>query len=353
MIVFVADLHLTPTIWADLPNVRDDAYRALQHIITYCKNNHAEALIFGGDIFDKSTPDSLSVTEFHKQLRRLDSSTQIFAIQGQHDRSSPPWFALNHRIVHLDEYKDGTGISLKIDGVTFKLIGFDNTDAETVSERLEGLKDNQCEILVMHQALKQLFSVDDRWNLDEQWIPDFVKLVLLGDLHIAASSGICHYSGSTHMRSMSENPQKSFITVAYADGELQVTRQPIPSRPITVTSITSEDELVELLNQIKDMKMDSLLLTRVDSNLIDAYQRITAVCKEAMVHVRIRDLPIKEVVDQSAQPAPTDIGLEQCVSLVVDREKKPELHAILLRLLASPQAKEELATIRSEFGISG
>ena len=63
-LVFVADLHLAPLTWQDQPDVRGDSYAAWMMVVNYCVNANVDALIIGGDIFDKARPDSESVEAF-------------------------------------------------------------------------------------------------------------------------------------------------------------------------------------------------------------------------------------------------------------------------------------------------
>jgi len=348
MIAFAADLHLSPTIWAELPDMRGDAYNALHQIIDYCLKNKAEALLLGGDIFDKSKPDSLSVRTFKDEIGRLPKKTRKLAIQGQHDRSSPPWFELVPEVSSIDGYDP---ITLNFDGKDHLLYGFDNTHADDVKQKLEALK--ECDILMLHQALKSVMSIEGAWNLDEEWIPDFVKVALLGDLHVEASVGKCHYSGSTHIRSMKENPQKSFISVHHSGKKMTVKRHKIHGRPTSIMTIDSPETLdatVELIET--ELAVDSLMLARVSPDVPEAYKRLGDACRERSVHLRIRDLPVLRDDAKLDKPTEFEVGLEQCLGRVVNREETPELYSFLLRTLRAADAAEELAAVKNEMGIT-
>jgi DNA repair exonuclease SbcCD nuclease subunit len=348
VIVFAADLHLSPTIWVDLPKLRGDSYDAFRQIVDYCLVNKVDALLLGGDIFHRSTPDSESVLVFKHEVTKLrEADIPVLAIQGQHDRSEPPWFKVVSDVCWMNEGY----LPLPIDGTTYTLRAFDNLDAETLSERLENLE--QCDILMMHQAMQEVLSIDGAWNLREDWIPDFVQLVLLGDIHVEAKVGRCYYSGATHLRAMNENPQKSFIVVSSDGGELKVERKPITPREITTMTVGDEEGLIAALGLIEALPADALVLARVAPDVPNSYKKLSDACRERNIHLRIRDLPIAVTEDQDERGTTAmATSLDGAVASIVDREAQPELYQLLVQLLAGPDPDDVLGAIKSKMGIA-
>jgi DNA repair exonuclease SbcCD nuclease subunit len=352
MIVFTADLHLSPTIWADLPDVRGDSYRAFRQICDYCVQHGAEALVLGGDVFNRSTPDSMSVAFFRSCIFNVrESGTRILGIQGQHDRSDPPWFSVVDGVKWLHDVTS----TIPIDGKSCRISGLDNADAASVQKYLQELAVDPPDIVVMHQALRQVFPIEDAWDLDEEWIPKG-PLVLLGDLHFEAQTERCYYSGSTHIRSVSENPQKSFITVHHENGVFDVKRHPLKSREVLMATVGDDDGLKSVLNLVETIQpaeLQPLLIVRVAPDVKDAYAQLADACLKHAVALKIRDLPVTaEAHSDSASGEIANMSLEQCLGSVVDREKQPQLFAMLTRILTASDAKEELAAIKSEMGVT-
>lgn len=358
MIVFAADLHLTPTVWASLPSMRGDAYFGLKQIVDFCIEKEAEALLLGGDVFNTKNPDSLSVKVFQREMNRLIPGCRVIANQGQHDKSTPPWATLCDRVEHHTDKL----VNITIDGTQYELYVLDNSSSDWVKNRLEEIDLLAgCDIVMMHQALRQVISYENAWNLDVDWLPKAVKLVLLGDLHMEVSVGKCHYSGSTHIRAMDENPDKSFISVSRDGDELIVKRHPLETRMTCASTILNEadlDAVIQSLDTLPDTnelpEMRPVVLARVAPDVLEAYTKLSKACSDHSVHLRIRDLVLNADKTKNGAVVSGNASIERCLDMAVDREKNPELHSFLLRLLQSMRGADpsaELATVKKELGI--
>ncbi len=122
MIAFVADMHLTPLTWNDYPGMRGDAYFAWDQIVSWCIDNKPLALILGGDVFNRIRPDAESVIRFQEGISKLqEAGVAVLAIQGQHDRSDPPWTQVSSRVQWIGDGKTraiGAGM-----GTTINIVG--------------------------------------------------------------------------------------------------------------------------------------------------------------------------------------------------------------------------------------
>lgn len=339
--------------------MRGDAYFGLKQIVDFCIEKEAEALLLGGDVFNTKHPDSLSVKVFQRELNRLIPGCRVIANQGQHDKSSPPWTTLCDRVEHHTDKL----VNITVDGQQYELYVLDNSSSDWVKNRLEDLELLcGCDIIMLHQALRQVISYEGAWNLDVEWIPKNVKLVLLGDLHVEAAVGKCYYSGSTHIRAMDENPDKSFISVHSQDGALVVKRHPLETRMTCASTILTEADLEAVIqsletlpdtNELPDMR--PVVLARVAPNVPEAYVKLSKACSDHDVHLRIRDLVLNADKTQTGVVVSDNASIERCLDMAVDREKSPELHSFLLRLLQSLRGADpaaELAAVKKELGIA-
>ena len=358
MIVFAADLHLTPHIWQDMSSLAGDAYNAFKQLVDYCVTNEASALVLGGDIFDKPKPDSMSVATFIDGMTILaQAQVPVFAIQGQHEQADPPWACLSE---HVQCIGDGQLVTIDDGGVAVTLRGFDNGPIETMQQATKKL-DPVSDILVVHQLAKQLVPFEGAWNFDADWAPKGVKLSLGGDYHIRSNAGRMHYPGSTHMRNISEIGDHFILTVTPEFKTVQKGRgkkkteereltgfavEPVKLKTrkvvqLCMSSPDARDQLLPVITPIKpvdgeavDDTLPPLVYLLYDPQVEDALSRVAAVCKEQGYFLRTRTLSGgTEVVE--GVPQLGSVTLEECLAGVVDRNKEPDFFNFVLSLLTS------------------
>ena len=206
-----------------------------------------------GDIFNASRPDSLSVDILRSALEVMEyHKLPVYVIQGQHDRSTPPWpvalGAKNLSYVHKAPFQPIDG------GPVFYGIDQCPVGAE-LQETLNNLP-SQVTGLIMHQLARQVFPLDGAWDFDSAWVPERIKHLYIGDYHVATdfewSGGRAYYSGSTYLCSTSEQVNKSFLHLTVDNGKIVTSRIPLKTR--RYFKLTVEDEqglarVVELLKQ--------------------------------------------------------------------------------------------------------
>lgn len=352
MIVFAADLHLSPTTWASLPDLARDAYRSWEQIVDYCRVNCVDSLVLGGDVFDKPYPSSESVLHYTRGIECLrDNDISVYAIQGQHDRSNPPWMTITPHVRHILPMAKH---DLECDGEFLTVYGHDNAPSEVIKKFLEEIAAvGQCDLLVLHQLLKSAIPLDGVWNLDDDWIPPFVRLVLLGDLHAPVSTGRIHYSGSMHMRRVNETPQKSFLVVRANEGQLTVERVPLATRKVYLLSARDKEGLDAAVATLSEAQLDidpkPLVVAEISPDVPEARARLAEACGDAFFIAR--DLRVAQPQGSSQGLTDGGITLDTCIAEIVDREKDPELHDFLVQILKSNDPSLALAEIRQNFGI--
>src|SRR5690242_13525682 len=91
-----SDWHLERHAWVRYPELAGDAYYGLKQIIDVCVDRQLP-LLAAGDLFDKTFPDSRSVSFAMKQMDRMkDSKLPVFFTQGQHEMAKDnPWLGLH------------------------------------------------------------------------------------------------------------------------------------------------------------------------------------------------------------------------------------------------------------------
>jgi DNA repair exonuclease SbcCD nuclease subunit len=374
MIVHTADLHLTTHIWNDMATLSGDSYRAFQQILDFCVQEHASTLVMGGDIFDRTKPDSLSVATFVDGMQLLaQADVDVLVIQGQHERSDPPWACLSDVVRCIG---DGQLVEIEDEGVKLTLRGFDNAPAESLKQAIKDM-DPVPDILVIHQLAKQMVPFEGSWDFDAKWAPKGVKLILGGDYHIKSNDGKLYYPGSTHMRNTKEFGPHYFMTVRPVTkpvakgkgkrkttelkwaGKFDIAFEQLKSRHTVELRINQDGDVesaITLLTEYTpdeeavDVELPPLVHLTYNPQVEDALSRVTAVCKEKGYFLRTKTtLGGTEVVE--GVPQLGAVTLEECLARVVDRTKEPAFFSFALALLTG-DARTALDAAKAQFDLA-
>lgn len=357
MIVFAADLHLADNVWASMPEVCGDSYRSLEQIVQCAIDNKASWFIIGGDLYDTKTPPPTAVEVFTRAVLRLQAAgVKVGYIQGQHERNDEqPWASVYPYAVRLS---DGNVHELE-PGVI--VTGHDQAPPEVLKAWCQQIPKEANLVLVHQLARGTVPEIEGRqtWDFDPAWIPEHVRLVLMGDFHEPWQTTITHpntqrvtefiYSGSTCMQSVSEPPAKSFLIVGFKNGAFSLQRAPLNTRPFrgfaVLTPNPNDEDIASMIDDVKQMEAGSLVLVRFDPRAENIEQIFTEAHRR--LHFMFKPLAIVDeatgAVDISVLK---EVSLESCLSLVVDREKDAEFYSFLLALLQSKSPKETLETFK-------
>jgi hypothetical protein len=333
---FAADLHIKRQNWATRPDIRGDAYYAFEQIVGWCVANNS-SLVLGGDIFDTAKPASVDIEAFRAGVKRLTAAgCTVFVVQGQHDKSVPPWPVAvvdDVQYVHNKVFEPCSGM---------RVMAFDWTAPEQQGELLRGVPPDVSTV-VLHQLARPAFNLDGSWDFDPTWLPPHVKLLLMGDLHkdIAfgfGTDGRGYYSGSIHMCAIDENPRKSFM---YVENTGEVTRVPLVTRDYMLLGISSEQQCDEVLHQVKTLLDDYKPPADIGGWSV-AQPVVVAEYLASVPHVQAK---FRDVVGDRAGfwPKPVSVRLEEAsTERVVDRSEDaaPDTEACLKRIAGTDAAKE-------------
>jgi DNA repair exonuclease SbcCD nuclease subunit len=160
------------------------------------------------------SPPADAVQCFLAGLERLkQNNIRVYAVQGQHGRSDTPWTAIDPHVVHL------AGQPVR-DLQIVCFTGLDQSTPVDLKRNLENL-DPSVNLLVLHQLCKGTvpdIEGQQTWDLDPEWVPEHVKLVLMGDYHIMWTCTNTKdtqfiYPGSTAVQAIDESDQKYFLVL--------------------------------------------------------------------------------------------------------------------------------------------
>lgn len=347
MFVFAADLHLAPGAWVSMPQLSGDSYRSFNQIIDFCvrAKHECKALVLGGDVFD-AQPPSDAVATFLRGLEFLKKAgIPVLAIQGQHGWAKLPWPSVDPYVTDLNQKL----IELE-PGV--RVFGLDHRPPQELKEALEAVP-KDANVLVLHQMVRGCVpDIEGRqnWDLDPEWIPEQVKLTLLGDFHqpwtkVRSNASEMLYSGSTQMQSVDEPAEKSFVRV---HSDLKWGRIPLATRPFRSYTISSTEMLAEAIASVKELEPDTLVLVRYDATVPNVVKELEAANDQVHLMPRIYMLPAQNSAVEVDLEKLREISLRSCLDLAVKREDDPELHSFVAGLLEAKDPKAFLEGMQTK-----
>lgn len=245
----LGDLHLDHHIWKAHRTITGDAFVGLRSFLNIATELRVPA-VYLGDVFDSTDPDSSLVGIFRNESETFHrAGLPQYFIQGNHDKRPVPWCsAVCPYVTHV-----GNEVPQVIGG---KLVaGFDFASKDEIEHQLADLSASKPapDIVLLHQAVRQALPWEGAWNCDLDWIPDGVRLCLMGDIHqtrefTLRNGGRAWYSGSSHARSVDEMGRK-FCLVVHDD--LSVQPIELEHRSMNRYCATPTSPLSQLLPQIE------------------------------------------------------------------------------------------------------
>lgn len=344
--VFVADTHLYPRVWDSVPEIEGDSYRAFDQVVDYVLRTSAEALVIGGDIFDR-TPTSDAMRYWLTATGKLkDHHIPVYAIQGQHGKTSNgiPWHEVSDgcQDIHakIIEILPGTGL---------KMFSLERMSASLLQAHLAELADPKyadISILVLHQLAKGTvpeIQGAECWDFDPAWVPPQIKLVLMGDLHepreVFSRAARIIYNGSTVLKAISETDEKSFLDV---QEDLSVERIPLVTRIFKRLSIFSPENMRAALKSLDGLPPGSVAYIRYDPRVERVEEMMRAACKVMKLIPMFRTvITVQEAVGTPVE-IPESVTLAGCLGMLVDRGKDPNLFSFSQELLVNESPEEAI-----------
>jgi hypothetical protein len=343
-LLFAADLHMDPLIWRNLPNVLNDSHESWKQIVQQAIERKVEVVILGGDVFDRHPPPE-TVRCFLEGVWELKAyQIPVLAIQGQHGRSHKlAWSSLDPYVTDLNHAVRSIG--------KFHITGIDNLPPNQLKECLANL--NPCvNVLVVHQMIRGMvpsFGGREIWDMDPDWVPNHIKLVLAGDYHAPVrrtfKNIVFQYNGSTVTRSIDEPDVKLFhiIDEGFGIEAFNLITRPI-KRFLLMKETLTEDELRQLCAGLAALPNGAVAYIRHNPRIPD----LEAKCRAVAPHVNFLFRPMiirTEMVRNEAAPV-TKVSLRGCLDRLLTRERDTFLYDFIVDLLASETPTETISIHR-------
>jgi DNA repair exonuclease SbcCD nuclease subunit len=281
----------------------------------------------------------------------------VYAIRGNHDNSTPPWFLAVHphvQHVHGVVYEPVPGL---------KMTAFDYMEAHEIQEAVAQIPPEVSTVL-LHQTARTVINVDNAWNFDPEWLPEWVTTVFMGHIHdpveFSWREGTRgYYGGAGHVLALGEPWEVSMMEVRLDQGEPKVTRIPLPYRRYTRLLVTDDDTLAEAVELIKTVGADDEVppVFAVGHAGVDG---VVAATEDAIAARKSKDIQQRDcyvwcaptgsirIDDDVVTPVMEDADIGEVLSTcTVDGE----LHAFVMELLTKPQTPDVIAAMRTKMGV--
>jgi hypothetical protein len=348
--IALGDIHLDHWIWRKYRQIRGDSFVAFTGLVDLALEHHVP-LVLVGDIFDSVDPESDLIQFFRSEIDRCEEAgIEVFAIQGNHDRRSVPWYlAVHDWPVHI-----GDGRRVDINGL--RCVGFDYQQRDRIEAALLELGKDPApvDVLFLHQAVRQLLPWDGAWNCDLAWVPAQVRCVVMADIHKPWSNEFrawtwAHYTGASHPRSVAELDPKSVLLV---NDDASVTRLPLRSRPIRVwpqVRVPADVEPIRawLLATPAVAGLEPVAWVQFGPDAAAAVQALSTIPEKLICAEPADDAPTPETRDRTDTAVLNPL---EALARLVDPDKVPEVFAFASAFLTKGrEPSDTLAEWRDRF----
>jgi len=259
-LLYTSDWHLGKRQYG-LKHREQDRYKAAWYVVRYAVKHKLRGIVNGGDILDVTRPTSRAVNELkdiHSYLKEHD--IPMFLVQGNHDKTDPPWFNL---FMDQDSNPDkASGLILLNDAqITLKtkdqpdvtIYGLPEMPVDKMVKRIGELP--KSDIFVTHITVRDWIGFPKETALQLSDIPkDRFKHVVIGDIHVTSINVVngnkCISPGSIETGAKDEQREKYF-QVANLD-DFSVVSEQIPVRPVFDVRIMKEEDVEDGLKVLEE-----------------------------------------------------------------------------------------------------
>ena len=300
-VLHTADTHLRQRQFNHLSR-GEDFTKAFHAVIDVAIEHKVCAIVQAGDFIDTSTPSSHIIKKVIPaiQTRLVAAGIPMFMVNGDHDKTDPPWTSDLGRGcdngIHMMENQIATipNTPLTIYGLDF--IG-------KTKERFLEIRDAlpSATILLWHTMVKEFAGFYGEESVSLAELPAHkYSLIALGDIHKCdyKDVGPCMvgYPGSTELVKKDE-PLEKTVSIFEFDEQghiLGMELVVIPTRPVRLFRIANDADVVRVLTDIEKIKdLDPIIIGRYDSNIPDVVKRIYAAVDPDKAIIRLA--PMQEM----------------------------------------------------------
>ena len=250
----ISDTHLGLQQYG-LEEREQDIYDSFNQAIDISIKDHADFVIFAGDIFHTPNPSGTAILQMANALKRLkENSIDSFFILGEHDisrmRATPVPY-----VYHNLQFSKYVGSGKPVYHKDVMIAGFDKirkNELQPFEEKFREIdmlakQHNGHKILVLHQGITEVNQFAAELNSSD--LPKNFTYYAMGHLHDKSVKqfdqlgGPLAYPGSTEMTTSEgiKETEKGFFEVDISSKEAKPNWIKLDTRPQFSTKIESED----------------------------------------------------------------------------------------------------------------
>jgi len=282
--IHASDFHLGYAQYGLEERFRDYA-RAFQSVIKYAIDHKAEFILISGDLFHKrniNAPTYLQAYKVLLELRERSPSTQVYAIEGNHDlafhQDGKSWLEIlnSQGLLRLIRLKEADGVKLMGDHVeleNIRIFGVKYIGSNTTSsiqqiadeiKKIEAASGEKFTILMMHFGLEGQVKQSEAGEIPYSSLmplKEVVDYLALGHYHMQYEmDGWIFNPGSIEMISMNEyGLPKGFYHIKDSGAKLitPVTRS-IRRIKLDISGIETPDALYSSIQTLLERQPSTL-----------------------------------------------------------------------------------------------
>ncbi len=327
---------------------------------------HRVDVIAAGDLIDKQSNRSETITFLYRQLDRLrEDDLRFYYTQGQHDMDDPPWLSAHPAARHL--HREACELA------DLTAYGLDWQPFGKLQEELAEIPDT-VDLLVCHQVWSNWMGDIAAPQGSFEQIPGFIKYVHTGDLHqwrleqkknADGEKMMVLSCGATTQQTIIE-PSTHHYALLYPDGKFE--KKNLRSRVMIDSSLITKLEDLDLFMseleptlaqseqmaaamELPDEMYKPYLRVSFSGKVPDVVRRATkAVADRALLYFKEVIPEEKVAAYQKAKKAEKGEAVTplSVLSQEVDKEEKPGVYGLCERLLAAGDKEAEFAKWRGE-----
>lgn len=345
---------------------REDEKHALRQIFDKAISLQLD-IVGAGDLIDRQSNRSETITFFYKQLDRLQAAKKKFYFtQGQHDADDPPWLSAHPAAVHM--HKD------VVDFGEFVMYGLDWQPFGKLQEELAEIP-KSCNMLICHQVWSNWMGDIAAPQGSFEQIPGHIRHVHTGDLHSwkletkKNADGLKMQvlsCGATTQQTIIE-PSEHHYALLYPDGRWE--KRTLNSRVMIDSSLLTQESdvevfMAELEPTLAEAEQKAAAM-ELPAEMYKPYLRVSYAHKLSDVPRRVEKavagraiLHFKELIpEEKVEAYKAAKKVEKGVAVTpisvlpqtVDKEERPGVYELTERLLLASDKEMEFAKWRSEY----
>lgn len=199
--IHIGDAHIREQTWANIPEVRGDAFAACTKVRDFATSEKIGVLVLSGDVFHSSKPTSRDLEIFNHLIEPFN---YVLFIEGNHETAKPMWLESlnNDKLHHLTPYYPKQVGDACFYGIDYARSRNDLLSALNKVSVLD--PDGVRNFLVMHCGFRHMINFEGASQLEASDVIGFPGTILVSHVHKRQTYKNIHSPGPLFPQSWEE-----------------------------------------------------------------------------------------------------------------------------------------------------